>query len=193
MAIFEYAPEEHPAYFVGLRVAVSIDSKFHQRYFTYTKKQGYRDRPSILHCDAEIALLKKDAEKLNARWIKEQLKYKKIRNTFGKPLSSTSNRQWHTGIRGLTCRYKVNDIRTAKGALVFCISLFVTTENGDKIQQSYIVPDESQIEAVWQEMASTLAVARGLKRTPPRWIQGLPTAKDRAKMKRKAKKLYLSK
>lgn len=191
MPIFEYLEGDHPAHFVGLRVAVSINCKVKQKYFSYTKKQGYKDRPSILHSDKEISLLRLDAIKLDNQWIEEQLKYKKVRNTFGKPYLRQLNRQWDTGVRGLTCRYIIKDRRTPNKSLVFTIGLFSTNECFEKFQLTRRVPDESVIETEWRKMTRKLALSRGLTRTPPKWNKAMPSVQDRAKMRRKAARIYL--
>jgi len=192
MSVFEYNYGEHGGGFIGLRVAVMIDRKLRQKYFSYVAKQGSRNKPTIFKSDAEIGLLLKDANKLNRQWRKEKEEKKKIRHTFGPSLGACINNQWVTGIRGLTCRYKISDYRTENRTLVFCIGIFSTNDEGEKLQVVRNISNERTINAVWREMGRQLALSRGLKRMPYKWMKAIPNNLDRKKMLRTAKKQYLA-
>jgi len=192
MSVYEYNEGEHGGGFIGLRVAVCGGSVLRQKYFSYVDKQGSKNRPTTFKSENEIALLLKDANKLNKQWIKQKEEKRILRVTFGPPLGACINSQWNTTIRGLTCRYKISDYRAENKALVFCISIFATNKDGYKLQITVNVSDETTINAIWRGLGRQLALARGLKRMPYKWMQRIPTEQDRKKMLRIAKKQYLA-
>lgn len=192
MPIYEYNEDEHAGGFIGLRVAVMVGGNFRQQYYSYVKKQGGKNTDTLFKNEKEIALLLKDANKLDKQWLIEQRKMQHLRQTFGPPLNTCINPQWDTGIRGLTCRYKISDHKQDNKRLVFSISIFSTNDKGEKLQASRNIMDESTIETVWRDMAKQLALSRGLKRMPSKWMLALPNNLDRKKMFKTAKKQYLA-
>lgn len=192
MAVFEYNHGEHGGGFIGLRVAVMVDRKLRQKYFSYVEKQASKYEATVFKSESELGLLLKDANKLNKQWRKEKEKKKKIRHTFGPSLGACINPQWSTGIRGLTCRYKITDNRTEIKKLVFCISIFSTNDSGERMQVTRNISNERTISAVWRQLGRQLALSRDLKRMPYRWMKAIPGEQDRKKMLRTAKKQYLA-
>lgn len=84
--IYRYDEYDHPAGFIGLRVAVSIDGKVKQKYFSL------RERPGVfVSLEKELKLIK-EASKLDKKWRNEQAqaKLENKRNAMpGKSLYTT--------------------------------------------------------------------------------------------------------
>ena len=66
--IYRYNEYEHPAGFIGLRVAVSIDGYVKQKYFNFRKKRGL-----FVSTEEELKLIEK-ATKLDKKWRNQQAK-----------------------------------------------------------------------------------------------------------------------
>lgn len=190
MTISKCTAKGQSAVITGLRVIVSINSESHRKHFSYIKKSASRDRPTVFHSAKDIAGIKQEAEALNDKWTAEQRKFQKIRNTYGKPHIGPDHKQWDTGVRGLTCLYRVSDRRVANPHVVFAICIFSTDDGGKRVQVFRHIPDENQVKQEWRKMARLLADARGITRIPANWITSMPDDEQRAAMKRKATKFY---
>jgi len=78
----------HPAGFIGYRVAVMIDGKHKQKYFSLNRAPKLEQH--------------KKAHKLNARWLQE----KERRQTYRDNQAIQSVRSIHgTGVKGIALRY----------------------------------------------------------------------------------------
>lgn len=98
MSIYEYNEDEHPGGFIGLRVAVMVNKKHKQKYYSFRDTSGKR----FFLTQKQINQIWREARELEEKWLNMQKVAEKRRLKDARP---TSRAQDSTGVRGITFTY----------------------------------------------------------------------------------------
>ncbi len=130
MPIYRYEQNEHPAGFIGLRVAVSVSGELKQKYYSFTRN-GQR------FSQQEIDVLEEDAKALEMEWKQDQNKkngqlFKLCKEQGKSPLYST-------GVRGIKMKFNIKR-KSAKGKTKsYYTPMFIVSgsNNGKRFQKNF--------------------------------------------------------
>jgi len=180
MAIYEYNEGDHNGQFQGLRVAVSIDSKVKQKYFSFRCNGKYVSL-------TKERTLRKEAKALEQQWKEEQaiFRAKRIANaieTFrGEP-------SYSTGVRGIQLKFAIENKFRGNEWRRYSYPVFIVSGStkGVRFQDRFWI--NSGYEKAWINAVKFLAKSKGIKdydhlikRMPPQ--SRLKQAKDYLKSK----------
>lgn len=147
MAIYEYGEGDHPADFIGVRVACWIGSKQRSRHFSFRCANG---RICSIRQQQRI---RREAKQLDRQWQQER----------------EENRQtgsvWATGIKGISATFAAHRKRRSSGVVVYYYPVFKVAGStaNSRYQRAFYIGRASFDEA-WNDAVAYYARSKGYKR-----------------------------
>ena len=174
MTVYTYDYGEHGGGFVGLRVAVMVEGKLHQRYFSVHSRKSER------FSDEVITTLTRQAHQLNDQWVAEKTRSIEKRKQDCQEIRVTDN-LYTTGVRGIKMKYVVYKRGSKKKSqCLYYTPMFVVSgaHNGKRFQKKFNILSQGYTNA-WTFAVLYYAMQKNLpepgqltKRLPPveKWI-----------------------
>ncbi len=172
--IYRYDEDDHPAGYIGLRVAVSIDGCVKQQYFNFRKRPGV-----FVSIEEELDLIKQ-ATKLDNKWRNEQAKMQQEnrRNAIPRKNSHT------TRVRGISMNASFDRKYRCGGMKIYpyiALRIHISHEGEVFTTTIRLKKDGSNLKSAWKRAVDLLCKKKKM-RNNQQLYQRQPTKKQVLKL-----------